>query len=314
MIKGTYIFYENGKEIGRHSNVITKFGKRFLTNFLAGNVSFNTKELALGIANGSDYAVSDSNSRLGFEFYRIPVEFGTTNIQSDGSGGFTYGVTYKATLPQTLVGKINEIGLYPGNRQSSVVYSDKFISDFENNLIWSYSDGTSPDIIQNDNVRIGSYMIDLTVSSPSQSETITANTNSLDISGYSVNDSLTLAYYKVDTHLSSISVKFYSSDTDYFQADFTTPSGTGNKIVEVSLADMLNNPIGTPDSSAINKIGVVISSNSSGSSTVYLEGLRINDEDSFSPSYGIISRALISGGLDKVLGRTVDVEYRLELF
>jgi len=31
MLKGTYIFYEDGKEICRQSNVITKFGKRFLT-------------------------------------------------------------------------------------------------------------------------------------------------------------------------------------------------------------------------------------------------------------------------------------------
>ena len=40
----------------------------------------------------------------------------------------------------------------------------------------------------------------------------------------------------------------------------------------------------------------------------------LNDEDTFSPSYGIVSRALITGGLNKVLGRTVDIEYRLELF
>jgi hypothetical protein len=314
MIKGTYIFYEDGKEIARHSNVITKFGKRFLTNFLAGNVSFTSKELALGIANGSEYAVSDSNSRLGFEFYRVPVEFGTTNIQSDGQGGFTYSVIYKSTLPQTMVGKINEIGLYPGNKQQSTLYSDKFISDFENNLIWSYADGSTPDIVQNNNVRIGSYLINLTVPSSSQSKVITANTNSLDISGYSVQDSLTLAYYQADSHLSSISARFYSSDTDYFQADFTTNSSIGNKIVQVSLANMLNNPTGSPDATAINKIGIVINSNSGGSSTIYLDGLRINDEDTFSPSYGIISRALISGGLDKVLGRTVDIEYRLELF
>jgi hypothetical protein len=32
MIKGTYIYYQDGKEIARSSNVITKFGKRFLTN------------------------------------------------------------------------------------------------------------------------------------------------------------------------------------------------------------------------------------------------------------------------------------------
>ena len=54
MIKGTYIFYQDGKEICRHQNIITKFGKRFLTNFLAGNVSFNAKELALGIKSVSD--------------------------------------------------------------------------------------------------------------------------------------------------------------------------------------------------------------------------------------------------------------------
>lgn len=314
MIKGTYIFYEDSKEIGRYSNVITKFGKRFLTNFLAGNVSFSSKELAVGIADGSEYAVSDSNSRLGFEFYRVPVEFGTTNIQSNGQGGFTYGVIYKATLPQTVVGQINEIGLYPGNRQSSIVYSDKFISDFENNLIWTYSDGSNPAIIQNNNVRIGSYFIDLTVGSSSQSKEIVANTNSLDISGYSVNDSLTLAYFQEDSNLESITVKFYSSDIDYLEANFVANSTTGNKIAQISLSDMLNNPVGSPDATAINKIGIVINSNSGGASTVYLDGLRINDEDTFSPSYGIVSRALITGGLNKVLGRTVDIEYRLELF
>ena len=313
MIKGTYIFYENGREISRHSNIITKFGKRFLTNFLAGNVSFNSKELALGIADNSEYAVSDSNSRLGFEFYRIPVEFGTTNIQSDGAGGFTYGVIYKATLPQTLSGKINEIGLYPGSRQSSVIYSDKFISDFENNLIWSYADGSIPDIVQDSNVRIGSYMIDVTVP-VSSSKIISANTNSLDISGYSVNDSLTLAYYQEDSNLDSISVRFYSSDTDYLEAGFETDSDIGNKIVEVSLSDMFNNPVGSPDSTSISKIGVVVNSNATGATTIYLDGLRINDEDTFDPTYGIISRSLIAGGLEKVLGRTVDVEYRLELF
>jgi len=53
MIKGTYIFKENGKEIYRSSNVITKFGKRFLTNFIAGNVDFKNKDIAIGIDSTS---------------------------------------------------------------------------------------------------------------------------------------------------------------------------------------------------------------------------------------------------------------------
>jgi hypothetical protein len=49
MIKGTYVFYQDGKEICRSSNVITKFGKRFLTNFIAGNIANANKDLAFGV-------------------------------------------------------------------------------------------------------------------------------------------------------------------------------------------------------------------------------------------------------------------------
>ena len=45
MIKGTYVFYDGDKEIFRSENVVTQFGKRFITNFLAGNVNFNNKDI-----------------------------------------------------------------------------------------------------------------------------------------------------------------------------------------------------------------------------------------------------------------------------
>ena len=44
--------------------MITKFGKRFLANFIAGNSSFSSKEMALGIATGTEYALANTNSRL----------------------------------------------------------------------------------------------------------------------------------------------------------------------------------------------------------------------------------------------------------
>ena len=317
MLKGTYIFYENGKEICRSSNLITKFGKRFLTNFMAGNVSFNSKELALGIATSSEYALADTNSRLGFEFTRVPVDFGSTNIQPDGAGGFTYSVIYKGTIPQTVSGKINEVGLYPTFRVSSNLYSDKFISDFENNLIWTNSLGLNPDLVTLaglESPRIGLYFVKIITNAESSSQEYIANTNSLDISGYSVNDTLTMAFYQEDVNLNNIKIRLYSSDVDYFEATFDSDGTVGNKILETTLSDMLLNPVGTPISDSINKVGVVVSSNSSGATSVYLDGLRINDEDKFDPAYGIISRSIITDGLNKVLGRTVDIEYRLELF
>ena len=77
---------------------------------------------------------------------------------------------------------------------------------------------------------------------------------------------------------------------------------------------MLLNPVGSPDGTAINRVGIVATAKSSGASSIYLDGLRINDEDTFDPSYGIISRSAISGSLAKVAGRQVDIEYRLEMF
>lgn len=316
MIKGTYIFYENGNEIARSNNLITKFGKRFITNFMAGNVSFNKKEMALGIATSTEYALADTNSRLGFEFYRMPVDFGSTNIQSDGAGGFTYSVIYKSTIPQEIAGVINEIGLYPLSSKSQNIYDSKFISDFENNTIWLDSSGNNPTLVQSVSSvspRIGQYFTTMSAAQSTTKEYF-VNVNSFDMSGYSINDTLTLAYYQADANVNSIKIRFYSSANDYYEATFSPNTATGNKILSISLNNMLLNPTGSPDGSAINKIGVLTTAKSSGATSIYLDGLRINDEDTFDPLYGIVSRSIISGGLTKVAGRQVDVEYRLELF
>lgn len=317
MLKGTYIFYNEGVEIYRSENVITKFGKRFLANFIAGNSDFNSKEMAFGIATSNDYPISDSNSRLGFEFYRSPVEFGSINIQPDGSGGFTYSVIYKSSVPTNIAGQINEVGLYPGLKGSINIYSDKFISDFEDNIVWIDSSGNNPQIISSENgvvPKIGSYLTKISTPTSSSSKEYFANMNSFDLSGYSTNDSLSIAFNQYDTNLSNIKIRFYSSDSDYFESTISPTNSTGYKILSTTLNNALLNPIGSPTASAINKISIVVASKSSGASTIYIDGLRINDEDAFNPDYGIISRSIITDGLIKTLGRNVDVEYRLELF
>ena len=131
MIKGTYIFYENNKEIYRSSNIITKFGKRYLTNIIAGNVPLVKFDMAFGI-NSTAATVDDT--RLGFEFYRTPILFGSTDIQTSGNVT-TYSVVYKTTLPQDVIAKINEIGLYPSIRTSVNNYDSKYITDFNDSFV-----------------------------------------------------------------------------------------------------------------------------------------------------------------------------------
>jgi hypothetical protein len=53
--------------------MITKFGKRFLTSYLSGSNSFASKEIALGIGSITPN-VKGNDTRLNFEFYKLPVE------------------------------------------------------------------------------------------------------------------------------------------------------------------------------------------------------------------------------------------------
>ena len=68
--------------------MITKFGKRFISSYLAGTTVSPTKDLAFGI-DSTAVQSNGNDTRLGFEFYRIPVSFVSIDIQTDVSGNST---------------------------------------------------------------------------------------------------------------------------------------------------------------------------------------------------------------------------------
>jgi hypothetical protein len=294
--------------------MITKFGKRFLTSYLAGISTFSKKDIAVGIANGTDYALSDTNSRLGFEFYRIQASFGSIDIQTNNNVS-TYAVVYKATLPQDVAGTITEIGLYPQTQSSNSNYDSNMISDFENNLLWLDSSGVPASIISSPSVapfpRIGNALIPVIATSNSTKEYI-SNIGNFNISGYSGNDTIVLAYNQADTNLSSITIKFYSSDTEYFYTTIAAPATSGNKIIPTTFSSLLSSA-GNPDMNSIYKVGILATAKNTGATTINLEGLRINDEDTFDAAYGLISRSLLATPLEKKAGRPADIEFRLEI-
>ena len=305
MLKGTYIYYENGQEVYRSENVITKYGKRFLTSFLAGRDSFSSKSMAFGI--GSTAAL-DTDTRLGFEFYRTPVLFGSTDIQTVNDTT-TYSVVYKSTIPQDVAGYITEVGLYPEYKESLSSYDGKFIADFDNQLDW-----TNTPLITTTNARVGQYLLNMSSDATSAKEYKT-NVQAIDLSGYSVNDTLKLAYVKNDANLQNIIIKFYSSALDYYSVTITPASGTGYKMSsDITLNNLFSNASTlNVDPSNINQIGITITPTSGQSTSAGLDALRINDEDTFDPNFGLISRSVLSTPLVKLAGRQVDVEYRLDL-
>lgn len=311
MITGEYKFFENGKEIASSKNIITAYGKRFVTLLLAGINTSSTKDIAIGIAGSSDYAVADTNTRLGFEFYRTPVILSSIDTTS------SYVAVYKSIIPTDTAGIISEVGLYPGTRISVNNYDSKFLSDFEDSAIWYTSINTNPDELTSPSPRIGSKVLEFKFETADTSNTTREykyNVGQLDLSGYSAKDSLSLAYNRQTTNLASLKVKFYSSSGNYYYGTFTPSAGTGNKITEVSMSDIFSNTSGTPIASSISTIGIELTRTSAASQAIaYMDGLRINDEDTFDPNFGLISRSALATPITKTLGRAIDIEYKLTL-
>jgi hypothetical protein len=269
--------------------MITKFGKRFLTNQIAGNVPNLNKDIAIGIDLSAE---SENDTRLGFEFYRVPVSFGTVDIQTS-SGNSTYSVIFKATVPQDVEGHINEIGIYPSTRSSINNFDSKFITDFGTYTDWTDAEGFKADYLTN-NVRIGNNIL-IMQSNGNAANEYKYDIGNLDLSGYSINDTIKLAYFKQDNNLSSIKIRFYSSNTQYFETTITPSAGTGNKLTaDIPMSDVFNGATSvSPDKSGINKIGIIITPSGSETTYVGFDGLRINDEDTFDPIFGLISRSRV---------------------
>ena len=308
MIKGTYIYYEDGKEVARSTNIITKFGKRYLTNFLAGKVDTANKDMAFGI--GSTTATAD-DTRLDFEFYRVPVSIYSTDIQTD-TDGTTYAVVYKATIPQDVSGVISEVGMYPSSRTSSNNYDSKFISEFANSLDWEEVGGGNPTEAYS-NPKIGDTTLEM-FSGTGVAKEYVSSIIPIDLSGYSKLDSLSFVYYQNDLKLSNIKIRFYSDVDKYYQVQIPAGSAIGYNVADnIYLEQLFAGATNSPDISSVNRIGIVITPISGQQTSIGADGLRINDEDTFDPNFGIISRSVLSSPLYKITGRTVDVEYRLDL-
>lgn len=289
--------------------MITKFGKRFLTNFIAGNTSFSSKEIAIGIATNTEYALSDTNSRLGFEFYRVPARVGGVDIDASVTPT-KYTVIYSATLPTNIAGRINEIGIYPGEKTSKNSFDSKFITDFELPFDWT----PTPDIDQN-NYRVGDSSLIFKSSGTSQQEYVLPLVG-FDLSGYGALDTICFSYKVNNSFLSQIKIRFYSVydsstpvNNKYHEISFSDHS-VGNNLKEKNISDLV--AVNAPNLNSITHLGVIIVPTTSEAS-VSVDGLRINDEDTFDPSYGLIARSILASEITKVSGRESQIEFKLDL-
>ena len=307
-ISGKYFFPESG-DVSK--NILTKFGKRYLTQYLAGQATSFEKDIAIGVGNKT---ATVNDTQLEFEFYRSAVNLSSMDIATSSSTGITtYAVVYKTTIPVDVTGYIKEIGLFPNKVFGTTDYSSNTISLFTNRQLWTNSLGEYGISSTTQTPQIGTDYMSVTAAT-SQSKEYFYDL-ALDLSGYSVNDSMTLAYYQSDLNLDYIFIRAYDSNNNYYEIRYPSITPAGYNIIPLNLSNLYDSGFGygTVDGSNIIKISVGAKAKSSGTTNVLFDGLRINDEDTFRSDYGLISRSVISDPIFKPLGKQMDIEYRLEL-
>lgn len=292
--------------------MITKFGKRFITSYMSNGLNFNEKDIAIGIGNKAPNA---NDTDMQFEFYRSGVFLGSSDIQTNtATGETTYSIVYKTTLPTDVEGVISEIGLFPTAILQSTDYSSKYISSFENSYSWKDSSGNEAETVSTPLPKIGSsYFKVLSPSGQSKSYTLDTTFN---MSGYGVDDSLTIAFHQSDLNLDYVYARFYSSPTNYKEVRFNAENTIGSKILNVKMSLLFNSlfsSVGSTDFSSITQIEVGAKAKTTGPSVVLLDGFRINDDDRYSTQYGLISRSILQTPIVKKLGVEMDIEYKINL-
>ena len=308
---GEYSFYEDNKEIYRSKNLLTKFGKRYITQYLAGQSNTNLKDIALGVGST---AATVNDTQLGFEFYKSPVSMSSIDIQTSPlTGVSTYGVVYKTTVPVDVAGIINEVGLFPAVSLSSTDYASNSISTFEDNQSWTDSTGAFAPTTTNPFPKIGTSYLSIGAAA-SQTKEYFYNFN-IDVSGYSALDSLTLAYYQSDTNLDYVFIRMYDSSNRYYEIRYPGDLSVGYKVKSLTLNNLYSSGYGsgTPDQTSIVKISCGVKAKVAGATAVLFDGMRINDEDSFRTDYGLISRSVLANPITKSLGKQMVIEYRIGL-
>jgi hypothetical protein len=272
--------------------MITLRGKTFFKRYLANQAGQVAGAVSFGIG---DTAVSQADERLQFEFARIPLEYITYDIVKDR-------LVFKGSMPDSLVGKIYEVGLWTSEQNNaSTGVEARIITTFD-------SETEEWDIETFDTTaRIGADALKHT---PALSATSTSMMSGLSMSFASntSSDSFVLAYEVGNAFTANIKLRFRTDASNYYEYTITSPTA-GYKFANLLKGSAT--VVGSPNWADINELSIATTSTSGGAASVKYDGLRIEDNDTFNQNYGLIARFLATPVVTKPAGRILDFEYSL---
>lgn len=303
--KGTYVFKQDGVEIGRSENLITTNGRKVLLQYLAGVRSNWASDMALGAINT---APTVSDMELNFETMRVPVSLKTYKSATVDNPDL---IIVRGTLPASLYANIYEIGLYPDSSITDVANrNDRIITEFSDLSNWVasindpaqsvadqgtvYLTGYSPQSAASP--RIGGFSVDL-----AQNTRYENNTFGFSLLGYSDVDTLKILAY--NTAAGVMTVTLVDTYNNSFVFTYTLEDNTGYQILSAPFPAniVFNNTIKT----------VRIATNNTASITV--DAIKASSTEELTSEDYLISKSVLSTPIAKVYGTPLDVEYYVQI-
>lgn len=299
-MKGVFRLYQNGLLVAEKENVVTTNGKRLIQRYLAGQSASLGEAIALGV-NGSPSAAA-ADVRLNFEITRVPVAL--------KSADFTAGtIVFKGTLPQEDVYTIYEMGLWSQ-------YSDAIAAGFASSVLTKFNtavESWTNITADTTNSRCSAQAAKVTVAA-SQTVSVRNSDVNLDLSGYSGNDLFSVAFYKPDNNMASVTFVFEDQTTG---GNFKSPAQTisalpvGYNVVQVAKSAMVQT--GTISWASINKFGMDVTATATGSN-ISLDSIRVEDTDTINQDYSLVSHTTSATPLaTKTAVAPMDVEYAVNV-
>lgn len=259
------------------------------------------QSIAFGIG---DKVESVNDTALQLEVVSVPVNLVTLDLVNNK-------IIYKASIPESYVGKIYEVGGYSLLTNPTIAdHTSRLISTFDS----ATEDWVNPSTLDyapftTANTRVGEDSLSFTPGA-SATTTYALQNIGLNLEGYSAADKFIFAYNVGNANTNQITVRFMTDASHYFE--FALGSQTaGYKFVERTIGSAT--VTGAPSWSNISQIQVLVTSSSGGASAVNFDALRILDIDSPQTDYVLVARKVLSSPETKIAGRTLDIEFSLDV-
>lgn len=218
-----------------------------------------------------------------FTISKTGLTNGTTAINATATGEEL--ILLKATFPDSLAIRINEIGVYPSIANLTTnLYNVELLSDFSEPDWGTFGSSTS---------LIGSSNLTATTT------TKTINNLSLIFDGYISTDKIALLVNNPSASAKTVTVLFTNSNATTKSYTFTTTAFSGVQVVEVNVG--------------VNTLSTVVSMTVSSTADIDLDAIALISIDGLGVSNSIVSRSALSSTIIKTAGQQMEIEYSMRL-